>query len=178
MRDLGFCAGVSFAFGRIERGLRESRTGQNDGLEGSGSRERICLHDLITAKGLKVLEEISGKNASFPVSERVGDPLSLLVSIKLLRTEEGSTFGKNWPSSWKKDLRITFSKYFELMKEVIEEILGEKSFSREMGIFLESISQGIHLFGLIREDFLQEFSPGEKGTLCVGGVGGDNVSGL
>lgn len=137
-----------------------------------------CLHTLITPSGLAMLKSAPLKHA-FPICppRTTPSPQSLLTSIRSLIASR-ALVGPAWKqaSTWRPAVRKAFNKYHQMVKEVAEEVVCDKSFSAEYSIFLDSISQPIQLLQLISEDFETEFGPGAcKGLLGVGDVGGQNL---
>ncbi|GAA5964758.1 hypothetical protein JCM21900_000193 [Sporobolomyces salmonicolor] len=167
LRETGFSSALSMAYEGIVAQLKPSK-----------SAPLPCLHTLLTPTGLSMLKSAPLKSA-FPICppRSAPSPSPLLASIRSL-IQRGALVGPSWktPTTWRAHIRKSFAAYHSMLREIAEELVSDPDFSKEFRIFLENISQPIQLLQLISEDFESELGrDAQRGLLCVGDVGGDNL---
>ncbi|CEQ43118.1 SPOSA6832_05019 [Sporobolomyces salmonicolor] len=167
LRETGFSSALSMAYEGIVAQLKPSK-----------SAPLPCLHTLLTPTGLSMLKSAPLKSA-FPICppRSAPSPSPLLASIRSL-IQRGALVGPSWktPTTWRAHIRKSFAAYHSMLREIAEELVSDPDFSNEFRIFLENISQPIQLLQLISEDFESELGrDAQRGLLCVGDVGGDNL---
>ncbi|BGP19367.1 hypothetical protein JCM10213v2_007456 [Rhodosporidiobolus nylandii] len=169
LRETGFSSSVSMVYEGICGQLKTSK---------NAPRGIPCLHTLLTPTGLSMLKSAPMKS-SFPTGPPrvVPSCTPLLASIRSL-ISSGALSGAHWktPTIWRAQVRKAFAQYHDVLRQIAEELVSERSFAEEYYIFLENISQPLQLLQLVAEDFEREFGAGAtRGLLGVGDVGGDNL---